>query len=86
MTGHGSYRLFHGNFIPSVPTGLPVALLTDLFNAWLKVVTEKPAASPSALVLELYHPDKWSSVPSNATAYVHRNPVRFIIIVCLLFF
>ncbi|CAE6432648.1 unnamed protein product [Rhizoctonia solani] len=71
---HGSYRMLQGNFIPSVPTGLPLEVVSGLFASWLKVVTEHPVASSSVLVLELYHPDAYSSIDKDATAYAHRAP------------
>lgn len=74
LAHHGSYRLLQGNFVPAVPSGLPLSLVTDMFGAWHKFVTENPAASPSVLIFELYHPGKWSSIPPEATAYVHRKP------------
>ncbi|KAF8600282.1 hypothetical protein BDV93DRAFT_268207 [Ceratobasidium sp. AG-I] len=71
---HGEFRLLQGNFIPVTPEGLPVALVANVFSEWLKFVTENPAAAKSINVLELYHADKWSSVPADATAYIHRQP------------
>ncbi|GAB1520588.1 hypothetical protein RhiTH_003667 [Rhizoctonia solani] len=71
---HGSYRMFQGNVVPSIPTGLPLELISGLFNLWLGLITEHPAASPSVFVLELYHPGVYSSVPKDATAYAHRTP------------
>jgi hypothetical protein len=68
--GHGDFRILQGNFIPVTHTGLPVQLVTNTFNAWLKFVTENPAASTSINVIELYHHAKWSSIPSDSTAYV----------------
>lgn len=67
-----------GSFIPSTAAGLPLPLITESFNAWLKFVTENPAASRSIFGFELYHHDKWNSVPAHATAYANRNPVRFL--------
>ncbi|ELU42223.1 FAD binding domain-containing protein [Rhizoctonia solani AG-1 IA] len=72
---HGSYRMFQGNVVPSIPTGLPLELISGLFNLWLELITEHPAASPSVFLLELYHPGVYSSVPKDATAYAHRTPV-----------
>ncbi|CAE6457366.1 unnamed protein product [Rhizoctonia solani] len=73
-TDHGDFRILQGNYIPVAPEGLPIQLVTHAFNAWLKFVTENPAASTSISLIELYHHVKWSSVPSDATAYVQRNP------------
>ncbi|CAE6532888.1 unnamed protein product [Rhizoctonia solani] len=71
---HGDFRLLQGNYIPIVPTGLPTQFVLSCFDQWLKFVTENPLASRSAVTIEMYHPAKWTSVPSDATAYVHRNP------------
>ncbi|KAG8688632.1 hypothetical protein FRC11_005051 [Ceratobasidium sp. 423] len=71
---HGSYRMLQGNFIPAVPIGLPLEVVNGLFTSWLKIVTEHPVASASVLVLELYHPDAYSSVHKDKTAYAHRAP------------
>ncbi|KAH7310235.1 hypothetical protein B0J17DRAFT_586382 [Rhizoctonia solani] len=71
---HGTYRMLQGNFIPSVPTGLPLEVVSGLFASWLKVVTDHPVASASVLVWELYHPDAYSSIDKDATAYAHRAP------------
>ncbi|CCO31105.1 FAD-linked oxidoreductase DDB_G0289697 [Rhizoctonia solani AG-1 IB] len=71
---HGSYRMLQGNFIPSVPTGLPIEIVSGLFSLWLNTVTEHQVASSSTFVLELYHPGAYSSVPKEATAYAHRAP------------
>lgn len=75
LVGHGEFRLLQGNFIPVVAEGLPVAFVASSFSEWLKFVTENPAGAKSVSIIELYHPDKWSSVPSDATAYFHRRPV-----------
>ncbi|EUC63244.1 FAD-binding oxidoreductase, putative [Rhizoctonia solani AG-3 Rhs1AP] len=71
---HGSYRMLQGNFIPSVPTGLPLEVVSGLFSLWLKIVTENPVASTSVIMWELYHPGAFSSVPKDATAYRNRAP------------
>ncbi|CAE6373287.1 unnamed protein product [Rhizoctonia solani] len=71
---HGSYRMLQGNFMPSTPTGLPLEIIDGLFASWLKIITEHPAALSSVFVVELYHPDAYSSVPKDATAYAHRAP------------
>ncbi|KAG8730864.1 hypothetical protein FRC10_002314 [Ceratobasidium sp. 414] len=73
---HGFNRLLQGNFIPATSDGLPVELVRDFFGGWSKLVTENPAAVKSAFIIELYDTKKWSSVPPDATAYVHRNPVN----------
>ncbi|KAF8600283.1 FAD-binding domain-containing protein [Ceratobasidium sp. AG-I] len=74
FNGHGEFRLLQGNFIPATQKGLPVALVERIFSEWLNFVTENPAANNSVNIIELYHPDKWSSVPADATAYIHRHP------------
>ncbi|CAE7051915.1 unnamed protein product [Rhizoctonia solani] len=71
---HGSYRMLQGNFIPSVPTGLPLEVVSGVFASWLKIITENPVASASVLVWELYHPAAFSSIPKDATAYGNRAP------------
>lgn len=71
---YGSYRLFHGNFVPCTPTGLPVTLVKDLFAGWLKLITESPAASRLMTGFELYGTGKWSSIPGDATAFPNRAP------------
>ncbi|KAJ1303157.1 hypothetical protein OPQ81_011358 [Rhizoctonia solani] len=71
---HGSYRMLQGNFVPSAPIGLPLEVVKGLFTAWLKAVTENPAASASVVIFELYHPGVFSSVHKDATAYAHRAP------------
>ncbi|ELU36158.1 FAD binding domain-containing protein [Rhizoctonia solani AG-1 IA] len=70
-----AYLELNRNVVPSIPTGLPLELISGLFNLWLGLITEHPAASPSVFVLELYHPGVYSSVPKDATAYAHRTPV-----------
>ncbi|KAF8688114.1 oxygen-dependent FAD-linked oxidoreductase family, partial [Rhizoctonia solani] len=63
--------------IPYLELNRPVRttwFLPGLFNLWLGLITEHPAASPSVFVLELYHPGVYSSVPKDATAYAHRTP------------
>ncbi|KAG9105455.1 hypothetical protein FRC07_009271 [Ceratobasidium sp. 392] len=71
---HGFNRLLQGNFIPTTPEGLPVGLVQDIFANWHKLVTENPTTAQSVFALELYDTKKWSSVPADATAFVHRNP------------
>ncbi|CAE6532895.1 unnamed protein product, partial [Rhizoctonia solani] len=73
-TKHGDFRLLHGNYIPIVPGGLPIQLVSRCFDQWLKFVTDNPLASRSNVTIEIYHPVEWTSVPPDATAYVHRNP------------
>ncbi|CAE6494141.1 unnamed protein product [Rhizoctonia solani] len=75
---HGSYRMLQGNFIPAVPTGLPLEVVNGLFASWLKIVTEHPVASASILVMELYHPGAYGSVHKDATAYANRAPTYII--------
>ncbi|KAG8700071.1 hypothetical protein FRC08_004937 [Ceratobasidium sp. 394] len=79
---HGQNRLFRGNVIPSTPSGIPPSLTTKMFNAFVELVTNHPTAKESLHVFELFHPNKWASVPSDATAYVHRNSLYNV--VCLL--
>lgn len=79
FAGHGHYRLLQGNFIPAASEGLPVALVANTFSEWFKFVTENPAAAQSVSIIELYHPVKWSSVATDATAYVHRKPTYNIV-------
>ncbi|KAL5632777.1 hypothetical protein ACGC1H_005655 [Rhizoctonia solani] len=71
---HGLYRMLQGNFMPSVPTGLPLEVVNGFFASWLKMVTENPVASASVIMWELYHPGAFSSVPKDATAYGNRAP------------
>ncbi|CAE6498670.1 unnamed protein product [Rhizoctonia solani] len=72
---HGTNRSLQGGFVPYVPEGIPFSFIKGVYEAWLKCVTENPLASKSAVAMELYHPEKWSSVPPDATAFVHRKPV-----------
>ncbi|KAF8600280.1 FAD-binding domain-containing protein [Ceratobasidium sp. AG-I] len=74
VASHGDFRLLQANFIPATPEGLPVTFVANVFSEWLKFVTENPAAAKSINIIELYHPNKWSSVPADATAYVNRQP------------
>ncbi|CAE6353171.1 unnamed protein product [Rhizoctonia solani] len=73
---HGTNRSLQGGFIPCVPEGIPYLFIKDAYESWLKCVTENPAASQSVIAIELYHPEKWSSISPDATAFVHRKPVR----------
>ncbi|KAG9089201.1 hypothetical protein FRC06_001672, partial [Ceratobasidium sp. 370] len=66
---HGQNRLFRGNFIPAVPSGIPPSLVTKMFASYVELVTTNPTAKETLYVFELFHPDKWASVPSDATAY-----------------
>ncbi|KAH7310233.1 hypothetical protein B0J17DRAFT_688048 [Rhizoctonia solani] len=82
LCAHGIYRMLQGNFVPEVPEGLPVLFVKNLFNAWIKFITDYPAAASSVVALELHDHSKINSVSPDATAYVHRNPaynVMFII-------
>ncbi|QRV92197.1 FAD-binding domain protein [Ceratobasidium sp. AG-Ba] len=72
--GHGENRLFRGNFVPAVPGGLPPSLVVDTFGSYLDMVAKYPNTKKTTLAFELYHPAKWASVPSDTTAYVHRDP------------
>lgn len=72
----GDNRHFAGNFIPATPAGIPVTLAKEVFNTWFKSVQENPQAKGSHVGWELHSPEKWSKVPSDATAYANRNPVR----------
>ncbi|CAE6471782.1 unnamed protein product [Rhizoctonia solani] len=76
LSVHGKYRMLQGNFIPEVPEGLPVLFVNNLFNSWVKFIEDHPAAASSAVALELHDHSKVCSVPPDATAHVHRNPVR----------
>ncbi|KAG8736606.1 hypothetical protein FRC12_017532 [Ceratobasidium sp. 428] len=71
---HGDCRHSRGNFVPTVPTGIPLELVKVVFDAWHKATQENPAIVKTITVWELYSPENWSKVPSNATAYVHRKP------------
>ncbi|KAF8601400.1 FAD-binding domain-containing protein [Ceratobasidium sp. AG-I] len=70
----GANRLFAGNFVPATTAGIPVALVKAVYNAWFKSVEENPEAKRSHVGWELHSPEKWSKVPSEATAYTHRSP------------
>jgi hypothetical protein len=59
-----------------MPNGIPVEFATDIYSVWLKFIKDHPVAEKSMLIIQLYHPQKWSTVPSDATAFVNRNPVR----------
>ncbi|CAE6426404.1 unnamed protein product, partial [Rhizoctonia solani] len=72
---HGTNRSLQGGFIPCVSEGIPYLFIKDVYESWLNCVTENPLASQSVVNIELYHPRRWSSIPSNATAFVHRKPV-----------
>ncbi|KAG8700072.1 hypothetical protein FRC08_004938 [Ceratobasidium sp. 394] len=71
---HGENRLFRGNYIPALASGIPPSLASKMFNAYVEMVTTNPTAKGTIQLLELYHTDKWASVPRDATAYVHRDP------------
>lgn len=73
-TAGGGSKLLRANYIPSTPAGIPVALATGVLSLWTTFIKQHPAAENSIIVIELYHPDKWSSIPSDATAYVDRAP------------
>ncbi|KAH7337174.1 hypothetical protein B0J17DRAFT_719072 [Rhizoctonia solani] len=72
---HGNYRSLQGSFVPYVPEGILSSFVSDVYHTWLKYITEHPSSSVSGVILELYHPGKWSSIPSDATAFVHRKAV-----------
>ncbi|CAE6457872.1 unnamed protein product [Rhizoctonia solani] len=74
FSGPGMYRMLQGTFFPEDPQGLPVAFVNELFNSWAKFLADNPAAALSVVALELHHYGKISSVPVDATAYVHRHP------------
>ncbi|KAG8685316.1 hypothetical protein FRC09_014834 [Ceratobasidium sp. 395] len=74
MSAHGDSRHSRGNFVPTVATGIPIELVKDVFDAYLKTTQENPGIARSIVVWEMYSPEKWSKIPSNATAYVHRKP------------
>ncbi|KAG9080706.1 hypothetical protein FRC06_006237, partial [Ceratobasidium sp. 370] len=67
-------RHSRGNFVPAVATGIPAELVKGVFDAWLKVTQDYPRVAKSIVVWELYSPENWSKIPSDATAYVHRKP------------
>ncbi|KAF8595224.1 FAD-binding domain-containing protein [Ceratobasidium sp. AG-I] len=71
---HGDSRHFRGNFVPATSAGFPVELVKNVYEAWEMFVTGTPQAKGSQVVWELHSPEQWSKVPSDATAYVHRNP------------
>ncbi|CAE6494117.1 unnamed protein product [Rhizoctonia solani] len=73
---HGVCRMLQGNYVPDIPEGLPVPFVKNLFNSWIKFITDHPAAASSVAILELHHYGKLSLVPPDATAYVHRNPAH----------
>ncbi|CAE6520892.1 unnamed protein product, partial [Rhizoctonia solani] len=82
FSGHGLYRMLQGNFVPDIPEGLPAPFVSSLLSAWVRFITEHPAATSSIVALELHHHGKISSIPPDATAYAHRNSahnVMFII-------
>ncbi|KAG9119802.1 hypothetical protein FRC07_005006 [Ceratobasidium sp. 392] len=78
---HGENRLFRGNFIPVTPAGLPVPLVVGIFNSYVEMVAKHPTTRGTIALLELWHPNKWSSVPSDATAFVHRSPTYNLMLV-----
>ncbi|CAE6414249.1 unnamed protein product [Rhizoctonia solani] len=70
---HGMCRMLQGNFVPETPEGLPAPFVSDLFSTWAKLIKENPTASGSLIAIEFHHYGTLSLVPSDATAYVHRN-------------
>jgi len=69
--GFGHVR---GTYIPKTANGIPVAFATGVFSLWSRFIGRYPTAEPSKVIFELYHSDKWSSVTSDATAFVNRRP------------
>ncbi|QRV92198.1 FAD-binding domain protein [Ceratobasidium sp. AG-Ba] len=82
LAGHGQNRLFRGNFVPEAPEGIPTSLILDTFGSYVDMITKYPTAKKTVVAFELHHPTKWASVPSDGTAYVHRDPTYNIM--CLL--
>ncbi|CAE6414239.1 unnamed protein product [Rhizoctonia solani] len=70
---HGMGRTLQGNFVPGIPEGLPVPFVNELFHSWVTLITKNPAAAESLVAFELHHYGALSSVPKDATAYVHRS-------------
>ncbi|KAG9084585.1 hypothetical protein FRC07_013600, partial [Ceratobasidium sp. 392] len=70
----GENRLFRGNFIPATSAGVPTPLATGILNSLLEMVKQNPTAKAAKAFVELYHPDRLASIPSDATAFVHREP------------
>ncbi|KAG8708338.1 hypothetical protein FRC08_018945, partial [Ceratobasidium sp. 394] len=55
---HSENRLFRGNYIPALASGIPPSLVIKMFNAYVEMVTTNPTAKETIQLLELYHPDK----------------------------
>ncbi|QRV80538.1 FAD-binding domain protein [Ceratobasidium sp. AG-Ba] len=70
----GDSRIRRGHFVPVTSAGIPFDLMRTTFDTWHQLTQEHPAATKSIMMWEFYSAEKWSKVPSNATAYVHRNP------------
>ncbi|KAG8726811.1 hypothetical protein FRC11_014443 [Ceratobasidium sp. 423] len=70
---HGMRRTLQGNFVPQIPEGLPVPFVNELFIFWVQFITERPSAASALVAFEFHHYGKLSSIPCDATAYVHRN-------------
>ncbi|KAG8734838.1 hypothetical protein FRC10_011381 [Ceratobasidium sp. 414] len=71
---HGENRIFRGNFLPAIPSGIPPSLVGKMFASYAEMVKNNPTAKGSTAILEFYHPDKVASVSSSYTAYPHRDP------------
>ncbi|KAG9095253.1 hypothetical protein FS749_010791 [Ceratobasidium sp. UAMH 11750] len=74
QSAHGENKLLRGNFIPATPIGIPPQLATALFDSWSDFVCANADASKSTVLIELYHPDKFASVPHTDTAFAFRQP------------
>ncbi|KAG8720705.1 hypothetical protein FRC08_018404 [Ceratobasidium sp. 394] len=74
QSAHGENKLLRGNFIPATPIGIPPQLATALFDSWSDFVCANADASKSTVLIELYHPDKFASVPHTDTAFASRQP------------
>jgi len=68
----GENRLFKGQFLPDFDKDL----ISRIPTAREKLIADYPSAAKSAFVLELYHPAKFASVPTEATAFVGRHGLR----------
>jgi len=72
MAGWGGNKLFRGGRLPEISQ----EAVQKIFDARMKLVTEHPEAQKCNVIFEFYHMEKIVSIPSEATAYASRQPVR----------